>query len=327
MPGTQPRGTHSFDPDSSSQSSTQLLNIINTEEDGAEDQVGPPSDLPMANLNMPAAPFVPPDFDIDSIQDAFSFTSSLPPPDCSAGFSSSGSTRPPPSSSLLPTVLPHPTQQRDVSMGSVKSITTGSDPGTGSEPRKRKHDARSVSGAHPRSAKRASKNKTDDLNPVIISNALNSTFNRIVDVMERSLDATAIATSATPMTAPTTSVAPPSIIASSIEFQTAQLSSTPSQPLGPPSNPSSAPLSNAEALDQRIRLISADDSGLTEDELLSASMFFTSASEEAVRAARTFLALGNNRIVRHRFLIRQLNTAALLPGKGKAKAVEDDMMY
>ena len=45
MPDTQPRGTHAFDPGSQSKSSqlaTQALNAINTEDDGAEDQVGPP---------------------------------------------------------------------------------------------------------------------------------------------------------------------------------------------------------------------------------------------------------------------------------------------
>jgi len=58
---------------------------------------------------------------------------------------------------------------------------------------------------------------------------------------------------------------------------------------------------------------------LTEDELLAASMFFTSASDDTVRAARTIVALSNNPGVQHRFLLRQLNTAALLPGRGKDK--------
>ena len=38
-----------------------------------------------------------------------------------------------------------------------------------------------------------SKSKTNDLNPVIISNALNSTLNHIANVMERTLDATTTA--------------------------------------------------------------------------------------------------------------------------------------
>ena len=57
--------------------------------------------------------------------------------------------------------------------------------------------------------------------------------------------------------------------------------------------------------------------------MLAASLFFTSASEDAVRAARTFVALSNNQVVQHRFLLRQLDTAALLPGRGKGKAMED----
>jgi hypothetical protein len=190
-------------------------------------------------------------------------------------------------------------------MGSAHSITTGSDAGS-SQLRKRKHDARSASGMQPPSSKRASKSKTNDLNPVIISNALNSTLNRIVDVMERTLDASTVTTAAPSVTAPTTSIAPPSIVNSSINS---------SQPL-------SASASSAEILDQAIRIISGVDSQLTEDQLLSASLFFTSASEDAVRAARTFIALGNNQMVQYRFLLSQLSRSDF-SGRGKAKAVED----
>ena len=125
MPGTQPRGTHAFDPaSSSSQSATQMLNIVNAEEDGAEDQVGPQLDSPTANT--PAAPvsvvspLVPPDL-------GSSIVSSLPPSDPSIS-SSSGSARPPLSSLLLPTVHPQLTQQCDISMG---SITTSSEANSG----------------------------------------------------------------------------------------------------------------------------------------------------------------------------------------------------
>ena len=159
-----------------------------------------------------------------------------------------------------------------------------------------------------------SKSKTDDLNSVIVSNALNSTLNCISDVMERTLDVTTGATATPPIT-------PPSIVMSPIEFQT---SSTPSQPWGLPSNLSSASPSSTPILNQLIRLILADDSGLSEDELLSASLFFTSGSEDAVHAARTFIAPGNNQVVQHCFLLCQLETAALLPGRGKARALDDD---
>ena len=74
-----------------------------------------------------------------------------------------------------------------------------------------------------------------------------------------------------------------------------------------------------------IRIISADDGGLTEDELFAASLFFTSASEDAIRAACTFIALGHNhQSVKYCFLLCQLDTAGLLPGQGKAKAADDD---
>ncbi len=87
------------------------------------------------------------------------------------------------------------------------------------------------------------------------------------------------------------------------------------------SGPSSvlASASPEDILDQAIRFISADDAFLTEDELLAASLFFTSASEDAIRAARTFMALSNNRTVQRRFLLSQLETAALLPGRGKPR--------
>ena len=91
MPGTQPWGTHAFDPGSqseSSQSATQALDAINAEDDRAEDQVGPPLDSLMADI--PAAP-------------DYILASSFASPGPSSAF---GSTRPPASSSLLPTVHP-----------------------------------------------------------------------------------------------------------------------------------------------------------------------------------------------------------------------------
>jgi hypothetical protein len=142
------------------------------------------------------------------------------------------------------------------------------------------------------------KSKTSDLNPVIISNALNSTLNRIADVMLKTLDVT------------TTTIAPtgPSSVATS--SQNTEPSSILSQPLP------------EEILNQAIR-IAMSDKNLSEDELLAASLFFTSASEDAVRTARTLVTLGNNEVVQHRFLLRQLDVAALLPGRGKGKAAED----
>ena len=48
MPGTQPQGTYSFDPSSSSAQS--MLDKVNAEEDGAEDRDGPLLDLSHANI-------------------------------------------------------------------------------------------------------------------------------------------------------------------------------------------------------------------------------------------------------------------------------------
>jgi len=147
-----------------------------------------------------------------------------------------------------------------------------------------------------------------------MANTLNSTINRMVDMMARTFDALTVTTAAPPSTA---FVAPPLIDTSPIEFLTTPLSSAPSQP-------PSAPASSTEILDQAVRIISANDGSLTEDELLAASLFFTDALEEAVRTARTFITLGNkNQSVKYRFLLCQLDIAGLLPGRGKAKAAED----
>jgi hypothetical protein len=327
MPGTQPRGTHAFDPaGSSSQSATHILDVVNAEEDGAEDQVGPLSSESMAN--MPAVPTstVSPLVSMFSCYSTnsflyfqpvlpnlgSSFISSLSPSDPSA--SSSSSARPPPSSSPLPPVHPHLSQQRNLNI-SMGSVTTSSE-ASSSQLRKRKHDARSSSGMQPPSSKRASRNKTDDINPVVMANALNSTINRMVDMMARTFDAPA-----------STTFPPPSIVTSPLDFINHPLSSAPSQPL------STSGSSSTEILDQAVKIISANDGSLTEDELFAASLFFTSASEDAIRTARTFISLGdNNQSVKYRFLLRQLDTAGLLPGRGKAKAVEEEdddlsMMY
>jgi hypothetical protein len=204
-------------------------------------------------------------------------------------------------------------------MGSLYSRGSDSDAGS-SQLRKRKHDGRSASDTRPPS-KRSLKSKTSDLNPVIISNALNSTLNRLADMMEKTLDATAtaIAPTAPPMTVIANT--PP---AASAPSSVAQPSS---QPPDPSSNP---PLtSSEEILNQAIR-VTTSDKDLSEDHLLAASLFFTSASEDAIRTARTYITLGNNEIVQRRFLLLQLDAAALLPGKGKGRAAEEDhhsMMY
>ena len=219
MPSTQPQGTHAFDPGSlSSHSAMQILNTVDTEEDGAEDRVGPLLDSPMSNTpagdaSTVSPTLIPPFLSTFSFRGTPSVVSSHPVPHLTASSSSSNS-NPPPSSSL-----PRSPPQHDTPMGSAHSITTGSDGGsTSSQLQKRKHDAKSMSSVQLPSSKQVSKSKTDDLNPVIISNALNSTLNHIIDVMEWMLDATAVPT-AFPTAAPL-----PSIITSPIESQTASLS-------------------------------------------------------------------------------------------------------
>ena len=54
---------------------------------------------------------------------------------------------------------------------------------------------------------------------------------------------------------------------------------------------------SVEIFDQTIKIISGVNSQLTENELLSASLFFINILEIAVYAARTFITLGNNPIV------------------------------
>ena len=115
-------------------------------------------------------------------------------------------------------------------------IPTGS---TG-QPQKCKYDARLASGMQPHSSKQSLMSKTDDLDPIIITTALNLTLNCMVDIMKRTLDATAAPSTPTPSTAPPPS---PPIINPSIES---------SQPL-------SASMSSVEILDQAIRIISGID--------------------------------------------------------------------
>ena len=216
--------------------------------------------------------------------------------------STSGGSLPPPSSELAPTIHHYPThpasqQQADIRMGSAApthsafSLTTTSDVGS-SGLRKRKIDAL-AGGMKPPSSKRMAKSKTADLDPVIISNNLNSTLNRMVEVMEKSLDANPV----TAEPASTSSVAP--------AFQTIQ----------PSSISLDSDLSSSDKVLQQAINFTTTDGFLTEDELYAASLFFTSSSENVVRAARTFITLGNNRTVQRRFLLNQLHTAALLPEK------------
>lgn len=300
MPGTQLRGTHAFDP-STSLPCPRALVEVNAEDDGEEDQLGPPLDTPIPNV---------PEAFVSAAISSFLQTSS------------SNATSPPSSSSISPSTRTHhifpsellqplpnevPVSQKlRVSVGSTRTVTTNSD--TSSQKLgKRKHDA--TGDKRPSSFKRASKNNTDALNPVIISNALNSTLIRLADVMEKSLDATTTSVESQTTTHPPL---------------TSQPSSTPSGTSSTPSS-ASASTSSEEVLDQALRIITADaDKGLlSEDELLAASMLFTSTSGDVVRIGRNFIALTNYPAVRCSFIRRQLEDTGFLQGKGKGKARAD----
>ena len=306
MPGAQPRGTHSFDPGSiSTTSATQALDSVNAEKDGVEDRAGPSVDTAMANAAAASEVFtsaVPSIFlpvpDLDEVSDT------MPPPS-SSSVSESATTHPdhvsPPSK--------HHIFIKSVLSGSQ---TTSSDARTTSSKRKRKRerDATGLGDMLPPSSKRVSKNKTETLNPVIISSQLNSTLNRLADVMEKSLDVTS-----TSIEVPTTHTAPLPSSSSS--------SAMPSQLPGPPS---STPSSDSEVLDKALGIVTAFNDTPSEDLLFAASIFFSNTSNEVVRIARNFIALSDTPAVQRRFIIHQLKHAGLYAdkGKGKGKAMDDD---
>jgi hypothetical protein len=268
MPGAQPRGTYSFNPSSSSRASeTQALDSVNAENNGEEDQAGSfAADTPMEN--MPAV---------------FTLMMSHSPPDPQAdtvslrGTSQSHAMPPPFSSSISPTThsdrASHPPKRHFSANSAKPSHTTSSETqttsaGTGSK-RKRKHNASEDMPPPTRSLKRASRNKTKTLNPVIISSQLNATLSHVADVMVKSLDV-----AATPVDA---SAAPPSQSSS-------HASSIPSQLLTPPSAPSSLLSSDSEVLDKALGIVTADKV-FSEDNLLTASLLFSNTSNEVVRIA------------------------------------------
>ena len=128
MPGTQPRGTYAFDPNkSSSQSATQVLSIINAEEEREEDQVGPPVDS--FAVHDPVAPTIS-----SAMPSSHAFSTGGTSSVISHPFpSTSSGSLPPPSSELAPTIhhnLAHPTsqQQADVFMGSTHSALSLTSP-------------------------------------------------------------------------------------------------------------------------------------------------------------------------------------------------------
>ena len=330
MPGAQPRGTHSFDPSSSAGSSavaaTQALDNINAENDGEEDEAGPTVDTPMANMPaaftstiaslFPSAPG-PPSADTpmaNTMPDFVSTISSLfpsaPGPDRdrhdTASFASEGTSRsnamPPPFSSSI-----SPTTHAAVNRLAFSRTTSSGTPTTSSQ-RKRKRDAAGDMSTPPLSSKRSSKNKTDTMNPVIITSQLNSTLTRLADVMEKSLD----------VTATSIDVEPSSIDSESIPSGSELRLGVP----GPSTLSSSS--SDSEVLDKALGIVTADKGFLSEDDLLAASLLFSNTSSDVVRIARTFIALSNTPAVQHRFLVHQLKEAGLRTGKGKGKAIVSD---
>jgi hypothetical protein len=149
----------------------------------------------------------------------------------------------------------------------------------------------------------------ETLNPVIISSQLNSTLTRLanINVMEKSLDVTATSIE------PTTATHPPPL-------PTSHTSLVPSQLPGP----SLASSSDSEVLDKAIGIVTANKDFLSEDDVLTTSLFFSNTSNEVVRIAQNFIALSNRPGVQHCFLSHQLEEAGLRKGKGKGKAIAND---
>ena len=131
MPGIQPHEMHAFD--LSSHSATEMLNTVNAEEDGAENQVSPldspMSNMPAAHATSESSPLANPDLGTASSRGTSSIVSFFPPPSNLNASSSLGGMGPLPSSSLPPSVHHQATWQSDISMSSVCSITTGSEAG------------------------------------------------------------------------------------------------------------------------------------------------------------------------------------------------------
>ena len=182
MPGAQPWGTHSFDPGSlhTSKSVTQALNKVNAESDGEEDQARPSVD---AMANVPVA--------FTSAMSSFFPPASKSRPDLdtvSLGGTSQSDAMPPPlSSSISPTNHPDqvPCPQRNhLSVNLALSCSTSSETRTPTTSSAWKRKCNVTGDMWPPSTKWASKNKLDTLNPVIISNQLNSTLTCLADVME-----------------------------------------------------------------------------------------------------------------------------------------------
>ena len=125
MPGTQPRGIHSFNLGSSSSVlATQVLDKVNAEDDEEEDQAGPPVDTPAAFTSTMSSLF-PHDPSTASFMGTLQ-SDVLPPPS---------------SSSISPTTHPNHVShsQQHVSVDSTLFCTTSSE--TSSSQQKRKHDA------------------------------------------------------------------------------------------------------------------------------------------------------------------------------------------
>lgn len=284
MPGTQPRGTHSFDPGSSSLSSSQALNLVNAENDGEEDQAGPPVET---SAEMPAA--------FTSAMSTLFPSGSSADDAASLNISQSNATRMPPpfSSSVSPTT-------QNVSVSSAH--TTSSD-----ACRKRKFDTtEDMPVSAPRSKRSAkARGRTETLNPVIISSQLNSTLSRLADIMDKSLDASHTQAG----------------VAIQIQDTAASGSSHPSSIPSQPPNPSST--SDSEALDKALGIVANKDF-FSKDDLLAASFLFSNTSNDVVRIARNFLTLSDKPKVQQRFLFQKLKEAGLHldPGKGKGRAVE-----
>lgn len=290
MPGTQAQGTHSFDPASlSSVSATQALDTVNAEDDGEEDQAGPPVGTPLEN--MPAAfssaitSILPPAPDMVSLVDASSSQgNAIPPPDVFLYFSNnppwSCSQRSETLDNLLltppPEILRLPAVCENVSTTPLQTWY------------------------HPAPSD-CQRNKMHTLNPVIIFSQLNSTVVCLADIMEKLLDITA-----TSIDSSTTLPAP----------------SPPSHALSAPPPSTSAMTSNSEILDKAFEIVTADRDFLSEDDLLAASLLFSNTKTILSALHETLLPSASHQQSNIVILFINSQRQVFVPEEGREKLLQ-----
>ncbi len=303
MPGTQPRGGYAFDPASTSTAASIMLGEVNAEPDGEEDQLGPPvgaststsaAALTSAMTTLFTMPRVP--------GTAYSSTSTVDNSLTVVGHEDHLD-----AVSVVNEALPHPnpTTPADERQPSSSHVTSPASGVSGSaRPGKHKHDASSTPDMRPPSSKRSSKTgasgskQEPQLSPVVMVNALNGTLNRMVDVMQKSIDVseTLVATN-------------PSALLSPTHLSQVQAA--------PPASLSTPVTDDDEAmLTEAFHIASVNKEFLNDDEMVQACCLFTEHSSGNIRIARRYLDLKHNPTLQHLYLRKIL-------GMEKSKTMEN----